>query len=95
MPEGRLQDLLGDVSLVGTEVLAKTKYPQPALGDIKNALIEYIVLPLGASRLTEHCFVIALVCCVSLITLGFVIVINIPTMYDAFLFIVYKCIICH
>lgn len=51
MPEGRLQDLLGDVNLVGTEVLAKTKYPQPDLGDIKNALIEYIVLPLGASCL--------------------------------------------
>lgn len=47
VPEGRLKDLVGDVNLVGTEVLAKTKYPQPALGDIKNALTEYIILPLG------------------------------------------------
>lgn len=61
MPEGKLQDVLGDVNLVGTEVLAKTKYPQPAIGDIKNALTEYIVLPLGVLSLTEHCSCMTLV----------------------------------
>ena len=46
-----MKNLLGDVSLVGTEMLTKTKYPQPALGDIKNALTEYIILPLGMAYL--------------------------------------------
>ncbi|XP_063868858.1 IQ and AAA domain-containing protein 1-like isoform X2 [Scylla paramamosain] len=53
VPEGKLKDLVGDVNLVGTEVLAKTSYPQPALGDIKNALTEYIILPLGVDGVHE------------------------------------------
>ncbi|KAK4320573.1 hypothetical protein Pmani_008577 [Petrolisthes manimaculis] len=48
-----LKDLLGEVSLVGSEVLGKTRYPQPALGDIKNVLTEYVVLPLGVSGVHE------------------------------------------
>lgn len=50
-----LKDLLGEVSVVGTEVLSKTRYPQPALGDIKNVLTEYVVLPLGRYSTVQHC----------------------------------------
>lgn len=43
----RLKDIYGSINLVGSEVVNKTKYPLPALGDIKNILAEYVVLPLG------------------------------------------------
>lgn len=49
-----LKDLLGEVNVVGTEVLSKTRYPQPALGDIKNVLTEYVILPLGRYCTVQH-----------------------------------------
>ncbi|XP_042218505.1 IQ and AAA domain-containing protein 1-like isoform X2 [Homarus americanus] len=54
VPEVRLSELYGDVSLVGCEMVAKTKYPMPAIGDIKNILTEYVVLPLGVDGVHEQ-----------------------------------------
>ncbi|ROT82088.1 putative IQ and AAA domain-containing protein 1 [Penaeus vannamei] len=53
VPEVRLKDIYGSINLVGSEVVNKTKYPLPALGDIKNILAEYVVLPLEAAGKTS------------------------------------------
>ncbi|XP_037779326.1 IQ and AAA domain-containing protein 1-like [Penaeus monodon] len=54
VPEVRLKDIYGNINLVGSEVVTKTKYPLPALGDIKNILAEYVVLPLGVQAVHEQ-----------------------------------------
>ncbi|XP_042880401.1 IQ and AAA domain-containing protein 1-like [Penaeus japonicus] len=54
VPEVRLKDIYGSVNLIGSEVVNKTKYPLPALGDIKNILTEYVVLPLGVQAVHEQ-----------------------------------------
>ncbi|XP_045585000.1 IQ and AAA domain-containing protein 1-like isoform X2 [Procambarus clarkii] len=54
VPEVRLSQLSGDINLVGCETLVNTRYPQPAFGDIKNILTEYVVLPLGVAGVHEQ-----------------------------------------
>ncbi|XP_063603692.1 dynein regulatory complex protein 11-like [Penaeus indicus] len=54
VPEVRLKDIYGSINLVGSDVVTKTKYPLPALGDIKNILAEYVVLPLGVQAVHEQ-----------------------------------------
>ena len=56
VPETKLADIYGDINLIGCEIMTKTKYPQASMGDIKNILTEYIVLPLGETSaiLIEH-----------------------------------------
>ncbi|KAK7080743.1 Dynein regulatory complex protein 11 [Halocaridina rubra] len=53
VPELRLKDLHGDINLIGSDVVTKTNYAQPAFGDVKNILTEYVVLPLGIDVVHE------------------------------------------
>ncbi|XP_068220350.1 IQ and AAA domain-containing protein 1-like [Palaemon carinicauda] len=53
VPDIRLKDLHGDINLIGSEIVAKTNYAQPAFGDIKNILTEYVVLPMGIDLVHE------------------------------------------
>ncbi|XP_071547715.1 IQ and AAA domain-containing protein 1-like [Panulirus ornatus] len=54
LPEVRLADVLGDVNLVGSQLVARTSYPQPTMGDVKNLLTEYVVLPIGVDGVRER-----------------------------------------
>ncbi|CAL4109708.1 unnamed protein product [Meganyctiphanes norvegica] len=53
IPDVKLDDIHGDINLVGTETVELTKFPYPAMGDIKNILTEYVILPLGVEAVHD------------------------------------------
>ncbi|XP_076056160.1 IQ and AAA domain-containing protein 1-like [Oratosquilla oratoria] len=47
VPQVQLAEVMGQINVIGCETVFRTKLPKPCMGDIKNILTEYVILPLG------------------------------------------------